>query len=198
MIFALFSAAVLMRYGNEIGNLMGGGELAGRMISIIAPVVPFIYLEIILESLIKGMGLQSFSSLNYLAEYTIRISVVLIFIPRIGFYGIVLSYYASNVIGNIARLVKIIRRTRLHFSIISNVLIPAVFVFMTMKTTELIMRIINTDGDSVPEMICFTAVWGLMYTGIFVVDRRYSPNKRTYNVHEGNGIHGFIKGTLSP
>jgi stage V sporulation protein B len=198
MIFALFSAAVLIRYGNEIGNLMGGDELAGRMISIIAPVVPFIYLEIILESLIKGMGLQSFSSLNYLAEYTIRISVVLIFIPRIGFYGIVLSYYASNVIGNIARLVKIIRRTGLHFSIISNVLIPAVFVFMTMKTTELIMRIINADGDSVPEMICFTAVWGLMYTGIFVVDRRYSPNKRTYNVHEGNGIHGFIKETLFP
>lgn len=43
------------------------------------------------------MGQQSFSSLNYLAEYTIRIAIVLVCIPKFGFYGIVLSYYASNV-----------------------------------------------------------------------------------------------------
>ena len=30
--------------------------------------MPFIYLEIVLEALIKGMGKQNFSSLNYLAD----------------------------------------------------------------------------------------------------------------------------------
>ena len=47
------------------------------------------------------MGLQGFSSVNYLAEYVIRIAAVLILVPVIGFWGIAVSYYASNIFGNI-------------------------------------------------------------------------------------------------
>ena len=71
-------AAGLLLYGNLIGTLLDGGALAGHLIRLLAPVVPFIYLEIVLEALLKGMGQQSFSSLNYLAEYTIRIAIVLV------------------------------------------------------------------------------------------------------------------------
>ncbi|MCD7958263.1 MAG: oligosaccharide flippase family protein [Ruminococcus sp.] len=71
LIFAVFIAAMFIRYGNWIGKWMDRGQLSGRMIQILAPVVPFIYLEIVLEALIKGMGRQNFSSLNYLTEYVI-------------------------------------------------------------------------------------------------------------------------------
>lgn len=111
IIYAVVSAVLLFIFGNQIGRLLGGGETAGELISAIAPVVPFIYLEIVLEALIKGLGLQGFSSMNYLAEYVIRISIVLIFVSHLGFTGIIISYYASNVFGNISRLVKVIRYT---------------------------------------------------------------------------------------
>lgn len=110
LIFAVLISAVLLKYGGVIGRCMDGGELSGRMIRILAPVVPFIYLEIVLEALIKGMGKQNFSSLNYLAEYVIRICVVLICIPLFGFYGIVASYYTSNVFGNCNRLRMAVKR----------------------------------------------------------------------------------------
>ena len=104
LIFAILIAAILLKFGGRVGYWMDGGTLSGKMIRILAPVVPFIYLEIVLEALLKGMGKQNFSSLNYLAEYVIRICVVLIFIPLFGFYGIVASYYTSNVFGNCNRL----------------------------------------------------------------------------------------------
>lgn len=111
LIYAVVSGVFLFAFGKQIGEFLGGEEMAGKMISAIAPVVPFIYLEIILEALIKGLGLQGFSSMNYLAEYVIRISVVLIFVPKFGFTGIIISYYTSNVFGNISRLIKVIRYT---------------------------------------------------------------------------------------
>lgn len=167
LIFAIFSAAVLMRFGGEIGEFLGGGELAGQMISVIAPVVPFIYLEIILEALIKGMGLQGFSSLNYLAEYAVRISVVLIFVPKFGFYGIVASYYASNIIGNCSRFIKVLKHTGVKLNIFKLVAVPIIYAFLTMGATELVMRIVWASGRSICEMIIFTLVWGIGYAAIF-------------------------------
>ena len=115
LLFAILIAALLLKFGIVIGRWMDGGTLSGRMIQILAPVVPFIYLEIVSEALIKGMGKQNFSSLNYLAEYTIRICVVLVCIPLFGFYGIVVSYYTSNVFGNCNRLRMVFRTANLKF-----------------------------------------------------------------------------------
>lgn len=115
LIYATFSGAFLFMFGGQIGDMLGGGDIAGQMISAIAPVVPFIYLEIVLEAIIKGLGLQGFSSLNYLAEYVIRISAVLILVPKMDFTGIIISYYASNIFGNTARLFKVIRYTKTSF-----------------------------------------------------------------------------------
>ena len=159
LMFSIPISAVMMRFGKEIGILMGGGELAGKMITIIAPVVPFIYLEIILEALIKGLGLQGFSSINYIAEYAVRISSVLIFVPHFGFYGIVISYYASNVIGNTSRLIKILKHTGAGVNVFKYIFLPVLCAFLTMKGSEIVMRTFRFYGTSLIQLIIFTAVW---------------------------------------
>ncbi len=167
MIYAVFAAAVLLRFGGTIGELLGGGELAGGLISAIAPVVPFIYMEIVLEALIKGMGLQGFSSLNYLAEYVIRISAVLILVPRIGFLGIAVSYYASNVFGNISRLVKILQHTGVRFAPVRMLLSPVLYAVLTCFTAELLCRPLPLAEEGVGYMAAMTALWLIGYSGIF-------------------------------
>ena len=182
LIYAVFASAVLIKFGGGIGQLLGGGALAGRMISVIAPVVPFIYLEIILEALIKGLGLQSFSSLNYLAEYAIRISCVLVFIPLCGFYGIVISYYASNIIGNLSRIIKILTSTGAHLKTVKGILLPVLLAFMTMKTTELFLRPFVSETSSLPVMIVFSVVWAALYFAMFAFSApSYEPCGKTIN-----------------
>lgn len=171
LIFALLAAAMLMRFGNIIGETMGGGSEAGRIITVIAPVVPFIYLEIVLEALIKGMGLQGFSSLNYLAEYAVRISVVLIFIPRIGFYGIVLSYYASNILGNSMRLIKLLRHTGVRLGILCSVVAPIAGSVLAMGAADILARLLGLDTQSLFGCIFIGAVWCSVYFAGFLLWR---------------------------
>ena len=165
--FSVFAAAVLMRFGSVIGEQLGGGSLAGRMITVIAPVVPFIYMEIVLESLIKGLGLQSFSSVNYLAEYIIRIAAVLLLVPRIGFYGIVVSYYASNIIGNCSRFIRIIKASGAKAALLRTVVLPVMLAFSTMSLSELIFRFMGLTDEKMLYSAMFVAVWGVFYCLIF-------------------------------
>ncbi len=107
--FSAYIVLLLLLFGDEIGVLIGGDAFAGRMLTLLAPVVPFIYLEIVLEGILRGLGRQNFSSVNYIAEYLIRISVLLVCVPMFGFYGMIASYYASNVVGNIVRFFMVFR-----------------------------------------------------------------------------------------
>lgn len=177
MIYAVFASAVLIRFGRPLGHTLGGGELAGGLISAIAPVVPFIYMEIVLESMIKGMGQQSFSSLNYLAEYVIRIAAVLILVPRFGFVGIAVSYYASNIFGNISRFIKVIRTSGIQFRPFRMIISPVAYAFMTMALTELLFRLLSLSGDSAVKMVLFTIVWLAAYCGIILPMNILKPHR---------------------
>lgn len=165
--FSIFAAAVFLCYGNVIGLLMSGDAFAGKILKILAPAVPFIYLEIILEGILKGMGKHSFSSLNYLVEYTIRISVLLICVPLFGFYGIVMSYLASNIICNTSRIIKIISVTGIRFSFSNNIIIPVLSVVCSMQIVSAIEKPVHLERiNIVIEPVVFTFISGIIYLAV--------------------------------
>jgi len=180
--YAIFAAAVLLRTGSPLGELLGGGETAGRMITVIAPVVPFIYLEIILEALIKGLGQQGFSSLNYLAEYVIRIAAVLILVPVTGFTGIAVSYYASNIFGNTMRLVKVLRCTGISLRPAETILMPALAALSSLACAELLFHAAGTATEELPGLAVLISVWMLFYGGILYLVRILN----TGSINKGN------------
>ena len=139
--------------------------------------------------MIKGMGLQGFSSLNYLAEYAVRISVVLIFVPRTGFYGIVASYYASNIIGNVSRFIKIMIHVKPDISVFKVFIMPIAYVVMTMKASELLLKLMHIHNESLVSIVVDVLLWSAMY--IFMVlgwknqglsEKLFSDRKANHNV----------------
>ncbi|MBR7040088.1 MAG: oligosaccharide flippase family protein [Oscillospiraceae bacterium] len=164
IVFSVFVTMLLLLFGDELGILLGGGETAGRMIVWLAPVVPFIYLEIVLESIIKGLGAQGFSSVNYLCEYVIRITVVLICIPLMGFWGIVLSYYASNVCGNTARIVLVLRRTGIRLDVVRMLGIPLFSAVLGAVCASAAFTLLRTSpGATAAAMVLYAALCGSIY-----------------------------------
>ncbi len=167
IVYAVFITMMMLLFGQELGVLLGGGAAAGNMIVLLAPVVPFIYLEIVLESIIKGIGAQTFSSLNYLCEYVIRISIVLVFIPLFGFYGIVLSYYASNICGNVSRLMLVFRRTKLRPEPVRLLGIPLFAAVFAAQGAGMIFLLLHVQpGGSIPGMVLFAMLACVLYLAV--------------------------------
>ncbi|MGN0621540.1 MAG: polysaccharide biosynthesis C-terminal domain-containing protein [Porcipelethomonas sp.] len=162
--FSIFVAAVFLCFGEEIGFLMSGENFAGKILKILSPAIPFIYLEIILEAILKGMGRHSFSSLNYLVEYTIRISVLLICVPIFGFYGIVASYLASNIICNTTRIIMIIKITGIKFNVSDNLIIPIISAVFSMQVVTVIDHYIHLNFmNIIAETTIFTIISAILY-----------------------------------
>lgn len=163
--YALFTVLILSQLGAQIGEMLGGNRFTGQILQQMAPIVPFIYLEIILEGILRGLGRQNFSSVNYLAEYIVRISVLLICVPLFGFYGIVLSYVACNLSGNAVRLYFVLRVTGLKPVWKRILLFPVTALFISLLIPKLASKITSGSGlYAIPAAIVSAGVyWGIVY-----------------------------------
>lgn len=159
--YSFFAINFMIVCGDEIGIILSdGNEFAGQMIKIFAFVIPFIYLEIILESIIKAIGLQEFSTINYIAEYLIRISVLLVCVRIMGFYGIVISYYSSNIIGNTARIIMISKKTAFSFKPFEFIIMPVLSIITAYQTAKIFCCMIT---NQTVYMISYTLISGAIY-----------------------------------
>lgn len=127
-IYAFFIGGLFLCVGNDIGSIICPSDpLVGETLVKMFPVVPFIYLEIVLECILKGLGKQNFSTFNSLCEYVIRIACVIIFVRIYGFAGVLISYYASNIYSNIVRIAAVCKWTGIRFSPRFFILVPFVY-----------------------------------------------------------------------
>ncbi len=190
LIFSILISAILLKYGNVIGRLMDGGDLSGKMIRLLAPVVPFIYLEIVLEALIKGMGKQGFSSLNYLAEYVIRICVVLICIPLLGFHGIVVSYYTSNVFGNCNRLRMALKTANLRFRfwhLLGKPLFAVLFSFSAASLPEAFHPQLRENPAGIALFLTLALLLYVLVFAVFSMGKTDSAGLLRHNIPQLKG-----------
>ncbi|MDE7288416.1 MAG: oligosaccharide flippase family protein, partial [Oscillospiraceae bacterium] len=128
--YSFFIAGMLLMTGRGIGAVLCPSDtLVSETLVKMFPVIPFIYLEIVLEGIIKGLGRQNFSTLNSLCEYIIRILCVVIFVRLYGFAGVLISYYASNIYSNIVRIFFVCKVTGVRFSVFDFLVKPFMMCF---------------------------------------------------------------------
>ena len=164
--FSLFVVLIFRLFSQTISHLLGSDTFAGDILHLMAPIIPFIYLEIILEGVLRGLGQQNLSSVNYLAEYLVRISVLLICVPLFGFYGIVASYIACNLTGNAVRLYFVLKLTGLHPNWKRILLRPAFSLLIAWQVTNLLLLWLRKGNDllymTVFCLVCGALEWYLL------------------------------------
>lgn len=149
---AFISAMFIFSFGGEIGALLSESPLASKTLTIICPVIPFIYIEIVTESILKGLGRQKFCIINSAAEYLIRISCVVVFVRFIGFYGVIVSYFASNIICNTIRIIAVHKLTGLRFDFVGNILVPLFSAAAATKLSSMLYEVMK-NGSAITLII---------------------------------------------
>ncbi len=101
-VFALFS--------RQLGLLIYHSEEVGFLIGVLAPIMPFMYLESVVDGLLKGLD-QQVSSLKYsVLDSVLRITAIFILVPGRGMQGFLFIMIVSNILTawlNIRRLLVV-------------------------------------------------------------------------------------------
>lgn len=93
---SVFIAVVFFVCADGVGNIIYSDETVGYMIRMLAPIIPFMYLESVVDGMIKGLNQQKYSFRYNVSDSILRIVIIYILLPKSGINGFLIIMIVSN------------------------------------------------------------------------------------------------------
>ncbi|MBQ5754408.1 MAG: polysaccharide biosynthesis C-terminal domain-containing protein, partial [Oscillospiraceae bacterium] len=94
---SVLAGGLFFLYGEELALVLYHDPEPGRYIRALGPVMPFVYMESMVDGALKGLGEQMAVFRYNLWDSLLRIAGILIFLPRYGMAGLLGVMAVSNV-----------------------------------------------------------------------------------------------------
>ena len=112
-LFGLCSGAALFAAARPLGDLLYHSRAAGACLRLYAPLVPLLYLDIVVDAMCKGLGQQSANARYNLLTNLLDVALLWLLLPRFGMGGYYFSFAASHLVNFILSFRRLRRSVEL-------------------------------------------------------------------------------------
>lgn len=124
LIFSIPVAVVFSFFGNELGLLIYNSKTVGRYLCIFSALVPVIYLDSIVDGMLKGLNEQLHYLTYNIADSFIRVVLVILLIPKYGMIGFVIVMYIGAIFNTGLSLLRLIKVAEIKIKVLRWIVAP--------------------------------------------------------------------------
>ena len=103
---------VFLLFGDTLGIAIYNDISVGTYIKMFAPLIPFMYVDIIVDSILKGLDAQVNVLFINIVDILVSISFILFLVPTFGIKGFIASIFASELLNFTLSLKKLLNLER--------------------------------------------------------------------------------------
>ncbi len=122
--FSILISGLFIAYGKELGLILYNNETVGYYIGLLAPILPLMYLDSIVDAMLKGLNEQMCYFTYNIIDSVIRIILIFILLPRMGIAGVIVIIFASEILNSSFSIAKLMKLTELKIEIKQWILKP--------------------------------------------------------------------------
>ncbi len=104
LVLSIMTAGVFWLFSDSLGHLIYNSSQVSRMLLLLSPIVPFMYLDSICDGLLKGLGLQRKVLIHNCIDSAVRIIMIAAVVPFFGIDGFIAVMAVSNVLISVLNL----------------------------------------------------------------------------------------------
>lgn len=97
-VFGIGAAGILFAFAEPLGHSIYHSAEASRYLRLLAPLLPIMYLDTAVDSMLKGLGEQVFTMKVNVLDALVSVGAVFFLVPRLGILGYVLVIVISEII----------------------------------------------------------------------------------------------------
>lgn len=126
LLFSIYIAAIFIAFSKDLGLAFYKNEQAGTILRVLAPLVPLMYLDSTVDSILKGLD-QQLSSLKYnFADSVLRVILIFFIIPIAGTKGYICVLFFSTIFNASLSIHRLIQVSKVKVEIGDWVLKPVI------------------------------------------------------------------------
>ena len=108
-IFSTITTIFFIIYGTNIGIIFYKDEEIGKYIKIFSLLIPFIYVDIIVDTILKGLDAQVHVLFINILDLLFTIGFIFLLVPHFGIKGYIVSIFCSEILNFLLSLNKIFK-----------------------------------------------------------------------------------------
>ena len=171
LIFAIGTAGILMCFAYELAEGIYPGNQAGRYILMIAPLVPIMYIDTAVDSLLKGLGEQFYCMVVNIIDAALSVLLVWILLPRMGIVGYILTVYFTETVNATLSVTRLLYVSKIKPRLLSWIFSPLLAIILATGSVRWIMRGLNASISSVFALTVNILLTVLIYFFLLITFR---------------------------
>ena len=113
--FSICVTAIFIIFANEISLMVYQSIEAGKWIKILAPLIFFMYIDNIIDNMLKGINEQVSVMVCNIVDLLVTISIIYFIVPIMGMYGYILSIFISELLNFTISSIQL--KKRINYSV---------------------------------------------------------------------------------
>ena len=114
LLFSIGVAGIMICFSEELGAVIYPGTDAGRYIRLLAPLIPVMYIDTTVDSMLKGLGEQLYCMTVNIIDSLLSVLLVWILLPRFGIMGYVVTIYITELINATCSITRLLQKSGMH------------------------------------------------------------------------------------
>ncbi len=113
LIFSIGCAGIIMSFSLQLGNTVyPNAENVGKYILMIAPLIPVMYLDTAVDSMLKGLGEHVYCMGVNIADASISVILVALLLPLMGIDGYIITVYFTEILNATLSITRLLIKSR--------------------------------------------------------------------------------------
>ncbi len=179
--FAACVSGIMISYSGAFGKIIYSSTEAGKYIRLLAPIIPIMYLDTVVDSMLKGLGYQVYTMTVNIIDAALSIVGVILLIPRLGILGYVILISVSEIINASLSYYKLTKVADVNVSLVRCVVLPTLFSVASCFLVRFVYSKVLFYPPSTPVSLCVHVISVVLVYAMLV----YVPNQRKYKNVKG-------------
>ncbi len=162
--FGIFCAGIFFVFGSDWGEAFYKSREAGAYLKILAPLVPLLYLDVVVDSLLKGLDEQLNSMKYNFSDSFLRVLLILLFMRFAGMRAYIAILFFSSIFNAMLSVRRLLKVADVHVGLLKSAVMPAFFALLAANATQFLLKSISLSG--IPLVLLQTAVCAGLYAAL--------------------------------
>lgn len=143
LLFSIGVCGILICFAFDLGEVIYSNEKVSLYIKLMAPLIPFLYTDSIIDATLNGLNEQVHSMRINLIDSMVSIVLVWLLLPGLGTYGYILMMYICKLLNAALSFARLVKVTGLKIQVVKWLLKPALCISVAVLLTRLIINVLG-------------------------------------------------------